>query len=263
MKWSRLMVVLCACLIIFNGGENGASGQVIVRVQNTATTPDTTVSVPVLVGDVTGYGIISFQFSAKYDSLVLRATDVSLGNTIAESWGDVANNLESPGNMVVGAFGTAALSGSGALLFLEFDVIGSVGDSTRIEIEQFSFNNNNPPVAVTQGMLHIVSSTSVTRENAPFIPDDGQWVSHYPEPFHTATSIVCQTERAGFIELSIYNILGQEIDRFSRMTSAAGRHTFTWLANKRLGAILAPGIYFCVARLDDRIIGMNRLVRIE
>jgi len=263
MKWSRLMVVLCASLIIFSGGEQGASGQVVVRVQDTVTTPDTTVSVPVLVSDVTGYGIISMQLTVKYDSLVLHAIDVSLESTIAETWGYVANNLDPPGEMVVGAFGTAALSGSGDLLFLEFEVIGAIGDSTSIIIEKFSFNNDNPPVTATSGVLHIMNSTHVDWESAPNIPGDGQWVSHYPEPFHAATSIVCNTQESGLLELIFYNILGQEVDRFSRMTPGPGRYAFTWELKKHSGPMLAPGIYFCVARLDERVIGLNRLVRIE
>ena len=263
MKWSKLIWALSVGLIIFAGGTVKAFCQVSVRVPNVETKPDTTILMPILVSDVTGYGIISYQFHVKYDSMVIKATDALVENTITAPWGSVSTNLNTQGDIIIGAFGITELTGADTLLFLEFEISGDVGDSTLIMLEDVIFNNNNPTAIVENGLLTIVLPSLVYFLEPSHLPKNTNLLHNYPDPFHDITSIQFQIEKPGQIEITIYNVLGQVIRQFRKVACCAGIYSFEWNAWNDFGKRLAPGIYFCVASLDKKIVGMDRMVFVE
>lgn len=260
MKWSKLLWSISIGLIIFVGGLNEVFCQVSVRVDDVETLPDTTISVPIFISDVTGYGIISYQFHVKYDSLVIKAKSAIVESTVTAPWGAVSINLNTQGHVIIGAFGVNELAGSGTLLFLEFEITGQVGDSTMIVLDEFVFNNNNPTASVENGLLKIVLPSHVNFTNPARLPENINFLHNYPDPFRDVTSIVFQAEKAGQIEITIYNVMGQLVQQFKKMTSFAGVYSFEWNGWKNSGERIVPGIYFCVARLDRKIVGMDRMI---
>jgi len=129
--------------------------QITVSVDSFYVSPGDTILVPVCVGDVTDSNIESFQFDFFFNDSVLSPIDATLEGTIAENWGVPFVNENNSGELRVGAYGLNYLEGSGSIIIMRFLAIGTVGDSTQLEVRNFMFNNGTPEVEIRNGRLII------------------------------------------------------------------------------------------------------------
>lgn len=124
-----------------------ASAQVTVslgQVTGNATTGGT-ITIPVLLGDVTGRGVIAYEFDLAFDPSVLQFQEIDPTNTISSAM-TVAHNPNIPGKLRVAAFVANALAGPGrTLLQLKFRVVGAPGATTALVWEKFMLNEGDPP----------------------------------------------------------------------------------------------------------------------
>lgn len=67
---------------------------------------------------------------------------------------------------------------------------------------------------------------------------------NYPNPFSTSTAISYQLIKPSNVQVTIYDILGREVRRFSLGVQANGTHGIRWDGRDQLGEKIAPGIYF-------------------
>ncbi len=117
-----------------------------------------TIQLPVNVSDITGYGILSCDFTFVFDTTVLvPATPyiVTSGSLMENAGWGIMNNHTIPGQLSVGAIGTEPLSGMGTLIKLVFKAVGGQGTSSVLSFNEFIFNDNNPLVEVTNGLLTV------------------------------------------------------------------------------------------------------------
>ena len=77
------------------------------------------------------------------------------------------------------------------------------------------------------------------RGNAPAQFTLGQ---SYPNPFNGEVVIPFALARAGAVELSLYDLLGQRVEVLVKDVRSAGRHEVRW--NLRARQELASGVYF-------------------
>ncbi|MBL0176651.1 MAG: SBBP repeat-containing protein [Ignavibacteria bacterium] len=82
--------------------------------------------------------------------------------------------------------------------------------------------------------LHLTEATEMPTASSTIILSQ-----NYPNPFHTATEIIYETQKPEDIELRVYDIRGRIIDLQSWSRVAPGRHVYRF---EKGG--LAPGIYF-------------------
>lgn len=125
--------------------------QITVAVDSFYATPGDTILVPVYTGDVTDSSIESFQFNFFFSDSVLSPIDATLDGTIAQDWGAPFLNSRNPGELRIGAYGLDYLVGSGPIVIVRFLVVGSTGDSTKLEIRNFMFNNGTPEAIIANG----------------------------------------------------------------------------------------------------------------
>ena len=71
------------------------------------------------------------------------------------------------------------------------------------------------------------------------IPNKIELHGNYPNPFNPGTNIKYSIPFTGEVQISIYNILGQEIENFNLGKKSAGLHTYEFKGN-----LLSSGIYF-------------------
>ena len=116
------------------------------------------IEIPVMVSDLTGYGIITNEFIFSYDASVLIpsppyviTTGTMLGNA---GWTLIIDQPEAD-KLSVSALGSEPLSGSGVLAKLKFKVVGEQGTSSDLSFDEFVFNGNNPLVEITNGFLNV------------------------------------------------------------------------------------------------------------
>jgi hypothetical protein len=74
----------------------------------------------------------------------------------------------------------------------------------------------------------------------------GKPISAYPNPFTHSATIGFSLEQSGFIELSIFNLLGTEILTIFRGQLDQGKHSFTWNAQDA-----EQGTYICIVRSKE------------
>ncbi len=111
-----------------------------------------TLTVPLTVGDLTGKGVISYEFVLTYDPTVLRPQTTPYDRTGTLSSGlTVSFNTAINGEVRLSAFGATALAGSGTLLNLKFDVIGQSSSCSNLTLTSFKFNEGTPCATITSG----------------------------------------------------------------------------------------------------------------
>jgi len=67
---------------------------------------------------------------------------------------------------------------------------------------------------------------------------------NYPNPFNPSTTIGFSLSNAGRVELSVYNVLGQNVTTLVSEYLAAGDHTVTWNGDDNDGNRVTSGVYF-------------------
>ena len=149
-------VPLTMVLVLFLGFVSPIFAQpdVNVTIPDTSADSGTSISIPIRVDDVTGKGIYSFGIRLSYSSSVLVATGATTDRTIASGWGAPTVN-PGTGQVVIGIAGTSALSNSGVLVYVNFDVIGSPGDTTTIHFAEMTFNEGSPGAITHDGLFTV------------------------------------------------------------------------------------------------------------
>ena len=125
--------------------------------ENVVAIPGTELVVPISVPtDVTGLGILAYQFVVEFDASVLQARTTSQVGTLSGSW-DVVSNPNTEGKIHVASYGTAPLAGSGVLLNLVFDVVGVADSTTALTFSTEQFNEGLPTFEAHNGSVVVVA----------------------------------------------------------------------------------------------------------
>lgn len=92
-------------------------------------------------------------------------------------------------------------------------------------------------------LSEIISSSGVA-QTQPISPE----IQSYPNPFSQSTTINFSLQESGVAEVTIVNLLGQQVARLFDGEMEAGEHSFEWNANG-----FASGMYECVVRVDGSL----------
>ncbi|MBC8500348.1 MAG: cadherin-like domain-containing protein [Nanoarchaeota archaeon] len=93
-----------------------------------------------------------------------------------------------------------------------------------------------------------IPSVSVDPDDT-FVADEYRLGHNWPNPFNPSTKFEVETLSLGTV--TIYNILGQEIDNIN--LPRAGYYTLSWGGLNKYGKGVASGIYIYVLRADDQV----------
>ena len=74
---------------------------------------------------------------------------------------------------------------------------------------------------------------------------------NYPNPFNPSTEIELEIRRNGWVNLEIYNILGQKVRQLLTDHLEKGHHRITWDGKDDRGKDLANGVYFYRLQAGD------------
>lgn len=133
---------------MFNDGTPEATttdckvGVDVVRVglsDLTGQIPDSIV-VPIMVSDMTGLDIESYEFTLTYNEDLMNVYDVDKSGTLSEDMTVISNDVD--GQLNVAAALTGVLEGSGTLLNLKVEFTGAGTDDIRFG--DFLFNDGTP-----------------------------------------------------------------------------------------------------------------------
>jgi len=118
-------------------------------------------------------------------------------------------------------------------------------ENARINLWLF---NGNPPadtteveVIITKFEYYLVTSVDDQSEGSAMnVPSSYVLYQNYPNPFNPTTKIRFTLPKSSYVTLSVYSLLGQEIETLVSGKYAAGEYEVEWKAKS-----YASGVYLC------------------
>lgn len=167
------------------------AGAVTVTVVNGGGLAGQTVDVAISSGTLTGLNVRSLQFDLSYNNGVAVATDVIETGALtgAAGWTPAAFHVVTSGGtdrLTVSAAGTTALSGSGTLLFVRFQLNPALlaGSSTALTLANVVFDEGSPAATGVSGTLTVNPTPQITVS-----PDNGTIVRGGTLAFNVSGSV--------------------------------------------------------------------------
>ena len=150
----------------------------------------------------------------------------------------------------------------GTLLTITYEL--AEGEVLPEQVEFYFGLANLPGTSAQPELLNVVCAYP-TAENPAVVPtealalDAGAVVpqefalnQNYPNPFNPSTQISFDVPAgAEFVNLTVYNILGQKINTLINGATNPGRYTLDWNATDEIGNPVASGIYFYELRSES------------
>jgi hypothetical protein len=79
-------------------------------------------------------------------------------------------------------------------------------------------------------------------------PSSPPQIQSYPNPFTQSTTITFSSQDEGYADVTVVNLLGEQVARIFSGELAAGEHSFSWDASG-----MAPGMYECIVRVNGNV----------
>jgi hypothetical protein len=136
---------------------------VSVQAVTTLTLPDDAVtpggeSVSVPLSALPASGILGVDMTLEYNAAVLTATGVTK-TPISNSF-TLTFNTTNPGIVQISLFGGSAMSGSGPIAEIQFDVIGSPGQTSQLDLTFGQINEGAIATALDDGTFTVCAGAS-------------------------------------------------------------------------------------------------------
>ena len=212
--------------------------------------PGQTVRVPVKVSNFKG--LSGYQFAIKWDKEMLAFSGVQ-NLALAGRFG-IAHTGE--GILTVVWDDASAEStelAAGTVVFeMSFKVVGTIGSSTA-----FAAAPEQTRSVAINGQLQAIN-VEVSNPGVAIVKagEGFEVYPNYPNPFATQTHISFNVPEAASVEITVYNTIGNTIDRFSHQAQP-GQNTLLWNPN---GKNIENGIYFYTVSYKEQVIHKKMLV---
>ena len=172
----------------------------------------------------------------------------SAGNINADEFNDLIIGNEAD-NWVKIYFGGDPMDNQPDITFNLPDAgydVGFAGDVNGDGIHDFMFYANDDALT-SAGQIFIYSDPGLTPHVEPWyggdLPSSFTLYQNFPNPFNGATVIPFQCQKAGWVDLNIYNILGQKVYSLSHNASAGEQVRILWDGTDMNGNVLPSGVY--------------------
>jgi uncharacterized repeat protein (TIGR02543 family) len=116
--------------------------------------------------------------------------------------------------------------------------------NTETEIQAPEFRNERSKVFEPMG----TSMIRINTDASAFGPNVGKTTGLgelYPNPFNEIATIPFTMAEESYVDIAIYNVLGERVKTLVHGTLSAGEHTTVWDATKAGSEKAMPGLYFC------------------
>lgn len=211
---------------------------------------DLVMLIDIITGEVDPVGNKPSGMNARASVELLREDDglfiafdspVDIGGALVRLRGEDAERLNAV-NLTDMDFMSAAKNNTASYLFLSYanETIAAgpvnviqVSDDSSLDIELAE-------VELADGNGGIIETEKI---GSGVIPEQFELFQNYPNPFNPTTEIKFNLNVPTHVELTVYNILGQEVIRLADGEFPAGQHSVTWNSADRFGQTVASGIY--------------------
>ena len=80
-------------------------------------------------------------------------------------------------------------------------------------------------------------------DDGPELPVSFALKQNYPNPFNPSTLIAYSIPRRSFVELAVFNLLGERVATLESAMRGAGEHSVVWDGRDDSGESVASGVY--------------------
>ena len=213
-------------------------------------------------------------------SFEIHLTNTETVGTMSFEIEDLPNYLTVTSVEAIGRFENGIIDGStgenvddGYFYFLGYDFTGGVpvGDGPVIKVNvQMGQNIQNPNVqllfhevsagdagansitAISQG-LGLFADVSLSNSPEIYVPEKFALYDNFPNPFNPSTVITYDLAVNGFVDLSIYNVVGKKVKTIVNQNETAGRKITAWYGRDDAGNTLSAGMYFYRLTAGDKV----------
>jgi hypothetical protein len=182
----------------------------------------------------------TFEIGILYDSSVLKFNSQNLSRIIDTSADFYSfSNPVYPGFLSLsGRFNrTRLFSINDTFITLKSEVIGKIGDSTRIEFYHFTIDGITP-IGIQNGIFHVRNVLEISSPKV--IPSKYLLKQNYPNPFNPGTKIEYELPIESNVKIIIYNSLGEVVETLVEGLRQPGNYILDWNPHN-----LPSGLYFC------------------
>ncbi|MEM7375085.1 MAG: HYR domain-containing protein [Bacteroidota bacterium] len=217
------------------------------------------ISIPVRVKDFNA--ITGYQLTMTWDAQVLRLTGITDGALQGVYNDDMAANGYLSAAWVDFGGQSVSLKNGDTAFELEFDVIGEAGMEARFEINSdatpvkaFDMTGERLGIGFSSSSMTIGGTTSIDRWELKGY----SLLQNVPNPFSTSTHLIFSLGQREEVDLTIYDVRGQLIQRFDGKYPT-GEHQIEWNGRNEKGMEVAQGIY--IVRIQAG--GFSSAIRIQ
>jgi arabinogalactan endo-1,4-beta-galactosidase len=106
-------------------------------------------------------------------------------------------------------------------------------------------NTFEPTVAMDAFLGNYVTSVS---DQHPIVSENYSLYQNYPNPFNPSTTIKYSISKSTLVNLTIYNMVGEQVKVLLKGRQAEGGHSIIWDGTNNSGTRVSSGIYFILLR---------------
>jgi hypothetical protein len=110
-----------------------------------------TFNLPITTEDLTGKGVLSYQFTLKFDATKIKLTGVTIAGTMSSGFSAPVVNTTTAGQITVAAAGTTALTGATTLIIVTGQVVNA--GTSAVQFTSFQFNEGTPSGSGVDGSV--------------------------------------------------------------------------------------------------------------
>jgi hypothetical protein len=189
----------------------------------------------------------SFSGTLRWNPAVLGF--VSHSGVKAGFTGVVGTGNTASGQLTFNGANPAGAAGKSNVLTVTFNVIGTNGASTMLDLEfsamtaALTFANLLPLLTVTDGSVTIMTTSVKDAVANAEIPTAYALRQNHPNPFNPETEIIYELPRTSQVTLVVFNLLGKKVKTLVNEAMPAGRHTARWDGTDGARKGVSSGIY--------------------
>ena len=194
--------------------------------------------VPVVVSEMDG--VLAGNLTLAFDPTQYKVGDVSTTAGTADFL--VASNVVDGRLRIAFAGAESRSEGAGTILRIPIEPLPNVTPSAYpFELEETTLNGGTSSVEIVDDPTTFV------------LPDSYTLWQNWPNPFNPETQIRYSLPQESFVELIVYDLLGQTVRTLVFDYQQPGSYTLMWDGRDNSGYAAAAGIYLYSLRVGDVI----------
>ena len=101
------------------------------------------------------------------------------------------------------------------------------------------------------GEIEVSSTTKLILDRQPILPEIFTLYQNYPNPFNPITTLRYDLPEQAFVTLTIFDMLGREVNQLVKGTQEAGFRRIQWNGSDNMGRPVSAGVYLYQIRADE------------